>query len=1067
MNKLLPRIAKVCRPRISRIVHRERLFSLLDKRLENQFLWISAAAGSGKTTLVADFLDHKTLPCIWYTIDAGDTDLASFFFYLREACNQYSPEARSKLPLLSPEYMMGLVVFARGFFERMLQLIPAPLIIVLDNYQEADCSSLFNDVVLTLLKALLPGFRLIILSRKEPPAHFSRIRCKGENILRWSDICFTFDETKKLLELKENKIIPADITHLLHDKTEGWAAGVTLLIEWAMSTQSDYKALEKETPEEIFEYFAYEIFKNENQTTQIFLLKSALLPVMTIEQAKRHTGLPTAKSILATLSRKLFFIERTISTEVRYSYHPLFRDFLLNEAEKQFGYEELQSLRRQGGLLLQNDGQIENAVKLFLEGKEWDSLVSLLTQNAQQIIAQGRCVTLLFWLQAIPEKLREELPWILYWLGVCTLYVNPPESKAFFQRAFAIFCDEEDNCGSLLAWSGLVNSTFFSFDNFLVLDGLIVWLERKIEEQSSIPSREIEVTVATSMIIALIHRRPGSKRLQEWEDKIISRPLGEVDLQLCLPAFPFFAYYYLSVGDFDKCEVMIREMERVIHSNSASPLLILTFKLMSSLMNTTSPSLSSKGIEVVEEALSLAQTSGIHILDTLLLATGVHNALNNIASNEAKKYLLQMEQVLPKGGSGNIGYFYFLSAWYHLFSGDKFTALAHARTSTKLAEQVGLVFPRFFCQILLSLACNENGDVLEARKQLALSHDIAVKVPGSIMDYIYNLLSAYYSFSGDDEKNGLDHLTHAMQLGRARGFFTMVNFWVPSIWQELCDRALTYNIEVDYIRNLVRKLQLKPTNKIYINENWPWFVEITTFGGLAVIKDGKEVEFKGKSPHKILQLLRVVIALGSKGISAETVTNILWPDADGDRARKSLEISLYRLRNLIREDKLIRHRDGLLSLTDETCRVDALVFEQMVQHTSEQRLGEITNEKSLEILEKAVALYEGTFLKEISDSWVLSYRQLLQKKFCSSVSKLADIYQSQNQPNKAIALLEESIEKEGASSQLYLKLMNSYLIQGRRNEAVATYELCRNSLKILHDSEPSTEITSLYKRLLN
>jgi ATP/maltotriose-dependent transcriptional regulator MalT len=42
-------------------------------------VWVEAAPGSGKTTLAASWLDSRTRPCLWYQIDAGDADVATFF----------------------------------------------------------------------------------------------------------------------------------------------------------------------------------------------------------------------------------------------------------------------------------------------------------------------------------------------------------------------------------------------------------------------------------------------------------------------------------------------------------------------------------------------------------------------------------------------------------------------------------------------------------------------------------------------------------------------------------------------------------------------------------------------------------------------------------------------------------------------------------------------------------------------------------------------------------------------------------------------------------------------------
>jgi len=97
-------IAKITRPRVTGVFPRTRLFSLLDGYLDSPGVWISAPAGSGKTTLAASYLKEKKLPSIWYQMDEGDADTATFFYYMGKAAAKAVPR-KSLLPLLTPEYL--------------------------------------------------------------------------------------------------------------------------------------------------------------------------------------------------------------------------------------------------------------------------------------------------------------------------------------------------------------------------------------------------------------------------------------------------------------------------------------------------------------------------------------------------------------------------------------------------------------------------------------------------------------------------------------------------------------------------------------------------------------------------------------------------------------------------------------------------------------------------------------------------------------------------------------------------------------------------------------------------
>jgi ATP/maltotriose-dependent transcriptional regulator MalT len=96
------RIAKITPPQTCGIFQRERVFRLLDEGRLSSVEWVAGPAGSGKTTLAASYLESRRLPCLWYQIDEGDGDLASFFYYLGLAAKTISPRSRKPLPLLTP-----------------------------------------------------------------------------------------------------------------------------------------------------------------------------------------------------------------------------------------------------------------------------------------------------------------------------------------------------------------------------------------------------------------------------------------------------------------------------------------------------------------------------------------------------------------------------------------------------------------------------------------------------------------------------------------------------------------------------------------------------------------------------------------------------------------------------------------------------------------------------------------------------------------------------------------------------------------------------------------------------
>ncbi len=155
-------LAKFTAPRLPAIVERPRLHRLLDRARKRPIVWINAPPGFGKTTLVSSYLRTRKLRSLWYQLDEGDSDLATFFHYLGLAVQKGTSRIKTPpLAHLTPEYLKGLSTFTRRFFEELYRRFRSPAVLVFDNYQEVPLDAALHEMLALGASSAPPGMNVI------------------------------------------------------------------------------------------------------------------------------------------------------------------------------------------------------------------------------------------------------------------------------------------------------------------------------------------------------------------------------------------------------------------------------------------------------------------------------------------------------------------------------------------------------------------------------------------------------------------------------------------------------------------------------------------------------------------------------------------------------------------------------------------------------------------------------------------------------------------------------------------------------------------------------------------
>ncbi|MFQ5736463.1 MAG: BTAD domain-containing putative transcriptional regulator [Thermodesulfobacteriota bacterium] len=1062
MNQKIFSISKITRPNLTGVLRRRRLFKLLDDRRRRPVTWVSAPAGSGKTTLVSSYLDARKLTEIWYHVDEGDGELSTFFHYMGLAARKAAPRRKRPLPHLTPEYMLGLPTFARRYFEELYARLRPPFCIVFDNFQNVPDNSPLHELLALALSGVPEGGRVMVISRSGPPPQYSRLRANGlMTVIGGDELVLTEDESRGIVRLRGGGIDESTVS-ALHERSGGWAAGLVLFVERALIDGPDSIGRSGLSREELFDYFTGEVFDKTDIETQDLLLNTALLPTMTPRMAEKLTGSPSAARKLSRLAAKNYFTIRRPGREPAYQYHDLFREFLLSRVEENFTPKRIDAMKRLAGRVLDEAGYMEDAAALYSEVGEWDRLAALVMRHARELLAQGRNMELEGWIRRFPEKVLENAPWLLYWRAVCRAAYSPSESLGIFDAAFRLFRAARDPAGIYLAWSGAVDSIFYENEDVRKFDRWTRLFER-LTREFPIPGEEIETSIACSMMLLLSAGKLKFKDIESWLERasVLFEKCRDAALKMQLGFQLAVACDH--VGDQVRGDLILHAAGDLARSVEAPPLAFLKWKVVES-GYMIRKGLSGESIRAAREGLEKAAETGIYLMNLQLLGYGAGAALCTGDTGTAEGFLKEMAPVLDRVGKFDTSLYNFLRSWQAILLGDTPRAIQYIKTSLKITEELGFLYPLAFSNYGMAEVLYERGERKKAQAHLARFRSFGRRLRSGIFEYIYLLAKARGAFDAGREGEGQRLLTKAFSIAGENGY---VNFMYmrPSVMAGLCARAIEAGIEVEYVSGLVRMCGFVPESPPLDVEEWPWPVKVYTLGRFSILRDGTPLKFARKSQQKPVELLKALIALGGRRVSEEQLCDVLWPEADGDTAHQALSTTLFRLRQLLGVEGAVERSEGRLSLNPRYCWVDTWSFERMLGQ-AEGLCGGANNMKASRLIEKASGLYHGLFLAgDVDKTWSMSLRERLKSKFLRHTEWLGQYLEKLGKPGRAVECYKKGIEVDPLAEEFYQRLMLCYKRLGRRAEAEAVYRRLKEVLSRLLEVEPSVKTESIRRML--
>jgi len=210
--------------------------------------------------------------------------------------------------------------------------------------------------------------------------------------------------------------LSAEDVATLGERTEGWIVGLQMAALSMRGRQDVSHFVQSFTGSHryVLDYLVEEILSRQPEDVQTFLLRTSVLERLTGSLCEAVTGQSGGQSMLERLERANLFLVPLDDERCWYRYHHLFVE-LLRSRLQQSRPDSLLFLHSCAAEWYERNGQVVEAVGHALAARDFERAVPLIERSAIGLLSRGEMITLLSWVQTLPEEIVIEQP------GLCII----------------------------------------------------------------------------------------------------------------------------------------------------------------------------------------------------------------------------------------------------------------------------------------------------------------------------------------------------------------------------------------------------------------------------------------------------------------------------------------------------------------------------------------------------------------------------------------------------------------------------------------------------------------------
>jgi ATP/maltotriose-dependent transcriptional regulator MalT len=398
----------------SGLVSRPRLVEQLHRGAERKLTLVTAPAGFGKTTLLAEWLAATPAgeaSAGWVSLDQGDNDPGLFWAYVIAALQRVRPGIGANALALLESARPPAIESVLATLINDIAEDGHDIALVLDDVHVIDAQPI-HEAIAFFVDHLPPNLLLVLASRSDPVLPLSRLRARGElTELRAADLRFRPDEAAAFLnEMMGLDLSAGDVT-ALEARTEGWIAGLQLaaLSMRGRADVSDFIAAFAGDDRYIVDYLVEEVLQRQPETMRDFLLQTSILERLSGPLCDAVTGRDDSRMVLERLERGNLFLVPLDSRRHWYRYHHLFADVLRAHLGEELP-DQPAALHRRASEWYEQTGSPADAIRHAFAAGDFGRAANLVELTATAMRRSRQEATLLGWLRMLPDEVFQCRP---------------------------------------------------------------------------------------------------------------------------------------------------------------------------------------------------------------------------------------------------------------------------------------------------------------------------------------------------------------------------------------------------------------------------------------------------------------------------------------------------------------------------------------------------------------------------------------------------------------------------------------------------------------------------------